>query len=225
MYIRSLTKYRNNLFKVKKPLLISTILFFTSLIAWSQVSVGPRLSLNFSNAIGGENSAGNKFKIGFSAGAFLKFQISDQVYFQPEMLYSTRGFKYVAGDTILKHNLSYIDYPFLLGIQVGDNGFINFGPQIGYLINDKIKGVLSTSSNLDSSNVYGYNTTEYALAFGGGYMFKFNLLVSVRGMYGLTKLYANGDLSHNFSFGLSIAYSFGDSGASGNGQGIIYKRL
>ena len=213
-------------FKMKKPLFTLQLFFFCSVFGWSQVSVGPRLSLNFSNAIGGENSAGNKFKFGFSAGVFLRFQISDQVFFQPEMLYSTRGFKYIgAGDTNLTHNLSYIDYPFLIGVQVGESGFINFGPQIGYLINDKIKGVATNSSSLDSSNVYGYNTTEYALAFGGGYMFKFNLLISVRGMYGFTKLYSNGDLSHNFSFGLSLAYSFGDSGASGNGQGIIYKRL
>jgi len=211
---------------MKKSLFSVQLFFLCSIMAWSQVSVGPRLSLNFSNAIGGENSAANKFKLGFSVGVFLKFQISGQISFQPEMLYSTRGFKYIgAGDTNLTHNLSYIDYPFLIGIQVGENGFINFGPQIGYLINDKIKGVV-TNSTLDSSNVYGYNTTEYALAFGGGYMFNFNLLVLVRGMYGLTKLYANGDLSHNFSFGLSIAYSFGDSGGGGgSGQGIIYKRL
>lgn len=215
-------------FMMKKSLLILYLFFTSSIMAWSQVSVGPRLSLNFSNAIGGENSAANKFKLGFSAGVFLKFQISDQAFFQPEMLYSSRGFKYIgSGDTSLTHNLSYIDYPFLIGIKVGESGFINFGPQIGYLINDKIKGAVTSSTSLDSSNVYGYNTTEYALAFGGGYMFKFNLLVSVRGMYGLTKLYANGDLSHNFSFGLSVAYSFGDSGGggSGSGQGIIYKRM
>lgn len=212
---------------MKKLLLSLQVFFFSSIIALSQVSAGPTLVLSFSNAIGGENSAANKFKIGYSAGVFLKFQISDQVSFQPEMLYSTRGFKYIGGDTSIKHNLSYIDYPFLIGIQVGENGFINFGPQIGYLINDKVKGVVtnsSSSTNLDSSNVYGYNTTEYALVFGGGYKFKFNLIVSVRGMYGLTKLYTNADLSHNFTFGLSVAYSFGDSGGN-SGQGLIYKRL
>lgn len=214
---------------MKKPLLALQLFFFCSLIAWSQASAGPKLLLNFSNVIGGENSAGYKFKLGFSAGVFLKLEISDQISLQPEMLYSTRGFNYLSSggsqDTNVKHTLSYIDFPFLIGIQVGENGFINFGPQIGYLINDKTKGVVSNSSssyNLDSSNVYGYNTTEYALVFGGGYMFRFNLLVSVRGMYGFTKLYTNGDLSHNFTFGISVAYSFGDSGGS---SGLIYKRL
>ena len=211
-----------------KNLLTALLLFiFSTTSLWSQVSAGPKLMLNYSNVIGGDNSAGNKFKLGFSAGMFLKFQISDQVFFQPEMLYSTRGFKYIGGgDTNVTHTLSYIDFPFLIGIQVGEKGFLNFGPQIGYLINDKTKGVVtnpSASSN-PASNVNGYNTTEYAIVFGGGYMFKFNLLLSVRGMYGLSKLYANGNISHNLAFGLSVAYSFGDSGA-GTGNGIIYKRL
>ncbi|MEK6615501.1 MAG: porin family protein [Bacteroidota bacterium] len=203
---------------MKKLLFALQLFFLGSIITWSQVSVGPKLSLSFSNVIGGENSVGNKFKVGFSAGAFLKFQISDHVYLQPEVVYSTRGFKYVSSvgnqDTNLKHTLSYIDFPFLIGIQIGENGFINFGPQIGYLVNDKIKGVVTNSSsslNLNSSNVYGYNVTEYALAFGGGYRFPFNLMVAVHGVYGLTKLYSNGgDLSHNFTFGLSVAYSLGE---------------
>ncbi|MBI4930237.1 MAG: PorT family protein [Bacteroidetes bacterium] len=196
-----------------------------------QVSAGPKFLLNFSNVIGGGNSAGNNFKLGFSSGVYLKFEVSDQISIQPEIVYATRGYKYLSAignkDTILKHNLSYIDFPLLLSISIGDKGFINFGPQVGYLINDKMKGTVTssaTSENIDSSNVYGYNTTEYALAFGGGYRFPFKLVVSVQGAFGLTKLFASDEPSHNFVFGISVAYSFGDSG-SGGGNGIIYRRL
>lgn len=214
---------------IKKQLFISTAFFFYSVSSWPQASAGPKLFLNFSNVVGGENTAGNKFKLGFSAGVYLKLDLSDLVSLQPEFLYSTRGFRYTTADSNLKHSLRYIDFPLLIGIQIGENGSMNFGPQIGFLINDKIKGVVSNSSssvNIDSDNVYGYNTTEYAIAFGGGYMFRYNLLVSVRGMYGLTKLYLNGDLAHNFAFGLSVAYTFGgSSGSSGRGQDIIYKKM
>ena len=220
----------NEYFRISMKKIVLLLIFLSSVLhVQSQVSAGPKALLNFSNVVGGSNSAGNKFKLGFATGVYLKFSISDQLSIQPEMLYSTRGYKYLSSvgnkDTSVKHTLSYVDFPFLLGISIGDHGFANFGPQIGYLINDRMKGVVTSSASslvIDSSNVYGYNTTEYSLAFGGGYRFPFNLIVSVQGAFGLTKLFTGSDPSHNFVLGISVAYGFGETES---GNGLIYRRL
>ena len=197
----------------------------------AQVSIGPKLFLNLSNAVGGDNGTVNKFKLGYSAGAFLKIDINDQIFFEPEALYSVRGFKYSSTfgnrDTSLRHRMSYIDFPFLIGMNVGGKGFLNVGPQIGYLVNDRSKGVISNSSssrNIDTSNVYGYSTTEYAIAFGGGYNFPYHLKVALRGIYGLTQLFTKTKGTHNLAFGIAVSYSFGDD-EKGKGGGMVYRKL
>ncbi len=206
-------------------------LFTLTLKGLSQVSAGPKFQLNFSNVAGGEKDAGNKYKLGFNAGAFINIQLSDLLDFHPEMLYSTRGYKLQKSigskDTNITHRFSYIDFPILGIIHVGDNGFIEAGPQIGYLANDKMKGSVVSSSvvqKVDTGNVYGFNTTEYSLVVGGGYKFNFKLSAGVRFVYGLSKIYTSGQYSHNISFGISIGYYFGGASPSGRG-GNVYKRI
>ena len=229
-----LIRYSGNS-QLMKKLFISILLFLFSHAVWTQVSAGPILGINFSNIAGGKGT--NKFKTGFHAGAFLKFNFSDAIAFQPEMLYSTLGFKQqlifnkssVLADTSITHALSYIAFPFLLNITVAGNGFLHIGPQIGYIINAKEKGTILTTTNgasftqtIDTSNVYGFNTTEYALVIGGGYKFDFGLSASLHFTYGFTKLYSNAD-GHNFVIGISVAYFLGKQEEAG--QGLIYKHL
>ena len=199
----------------------------------SQVSAGPKIQLNFSSVTGGDNDADNNFKLGFNAGVFLNIAATEMVDVHPEMLYSTRGYRRVKSigtkDTNLLHILSYIDFPFLANIHIGDNAFIEAGPQIGYLINDKTKGQVVSSSTIyqiDTGNVYGYKTTEYSLVLGGGYKFNFGMSAALRLNYGITKLYDANSLSRNISFGVSVSYWFGgDSGVGGRGGGVVYKRI
>ncbi|MBI3500599.1 MAG: PorT family protein [Bacteroidetes bacterium] len=211
--------------------------FFNS--AESQVSIGPLVGLNFSTVKGGVNDQNNKFKLGYYAGGFMKFEFSDVVSFQPEMLFSQRGYKQksstnsssVSADSNITHSFSYLDFPFLLNAAIGERGILQIGPQIGYIINAKERGSITSSSNsstqiqnVDTSNIYGFSTTEYSLVAGGTYRFKFPLTVSLRAVYGITKLYDGENSSHNLSFQFFVGYVFGNN-SGGGGNGIIYKRL
>ena len=218
-----------------KKLFFSYLFIFSSHFAWTQVSAGPFAGVNFSKVAGGNIT--NKFKTGYFAGAFLKFDITNTIAFQPEMLYSSQGFKQqasfvksgVSTDTNLTHSLSYIEFPFLLNLSVAGNGFVHFGPQIGYIVNAKKKGSISTESNgsvqtetINTSDIYGFSTTEYALVIGGGYRFIFGLDASVHFTYGITKLYtATG--GHNFVIGISVGYKIGRYNAQSGDR--IYKQL
>ncbi len=218
-----------------KKLFLSVFLFSFSYVALTQVSAGPLAGVNFSTVAGGKGT--NKFKTGFHAGAYLKFDISDAVAFQPEMLYYQIGYKQqlsfsksdITADTSITHSLSYITYPFLLNITVAGNGFMHIGPQIGYIINAKENGTILTTTNsssvtqtIDTSNIYGFSTTEYAIVIGGGYKFNFGLSASLRFTYSFTKLYTNSD-AHNFVIGISVGYNLGAK--EERRQDRIYKRF
>lgn len=207
----------------------------------AQVSAGPVLALGFSNVKGGANDQPNKFKLGFRAGAFIRMELSDVLSLQPEALYSSRGYKQkisfnnsvISRDTFLTYNFSYIDFPFLMNMKIGLSAYMSFGPQIGYIANARNKGTISFTSGsavqtqaIDTNNVYGFNTTEYSLAIGGGYRFnKIPLEASLRATYGITKLYDGGYFSHNLSFCISVVYVFGGDGGVGRGSGTLYKRV
>lgn len=220
-----------------KRFLFVLIVLFIFHQAWSQASIGPVAGMNFSTITGGEGST--KFKMGFHAGAYMKFRITDQIFFQPEMLYSKIGYKQelsygksgMSTDTTLSHSLSYINFPFLVGITVAGNGFIHIGPQIGYIANAKAKGTVLTTingsslpQNIDTSDVYGFSTTEYAIVVGGGYKFPYGLNASLHVTYGLTKLYTSGT-EHNLVIGISVGYKLGRGGDDGRGAERVYKRL
>ena len=221
---------------MKKPFLLFLLLVFVSRAADAQVSAGPVFNLCFANVKGGLNDQANKFKIGMRAGFFLKLDVSESVSIQPEILYSTRGYvqkslsstSVSVKDTSIKHNFSYIDFPFLANIRAADNIYMLIGPQLGYLSNARSKGTISIgpkTSAVDTNDVYGFNTTEYSLVMGGGYKFKFPLDASLRFTYGLTKLYqGEGKTSHNFYFQIGVSYSFGSgSGVGSSGGSTIYK--
>ncbi len=201
-----------------KKILFSFLFFCFCLCGFAQQpTVGPIAGINFSTVTGSNGST--KFKVGFRAGAYMKFPFNDVVAFQPEMLYSKIGYGEdlvsKSTDSSISHSLSYIHFPFLLNISVaGGAGFIQLGPQIGYIINAKEKGtILFTNSSMqsqkvDTSNVFGFSTTEYSLVVGGGYKFNFGLSASLHFSYGITKLYTAGS-EHNLVISISVMYKLG----------------
>lgn len=224
---------------MKKAVLFIALLAFSFLLK-AQVSAGPKLGLVYSSSKGDPKDVNNKFKIGFQAGAYLRFAVNDQVSFQPEMLYSTRGYKLKAStmtpvsskDTNLTYTFYYLDFPFMINVHIADNIFLNIGPQVGYLIDVRSKGNVTTTIGssvdeqiIDKSNIYGYKTTEHSLALGGGYEFNFGLLLSLRSTIGVTKLYDTGKLSRNLAFQFSVCYKFGDDGFASKGRGGLYNKL
>jgi hypothetical protein len=96
--------------------------------------------------INGKNIAGSKLSndliIGFHVGAHAQIPIVPEFYFQPGLLFSTKGFKNTENNTTSTLNLSYIEVPLNLVYKGAlGNGFIfiGFGPYVGYGIMGKRK--------------------------------------------------------------------------------------
>ncbi|MDR2406967.1 MAG: PorT family protein [Bacteroidales bacterium] len=109
-------------------------------IGWAQFTMGPKVSVNFSNII-----HETKMKTGFSAGIFFRFGKS--FYFQPDFEYSFRSSTLKEAVKELKKNARlkdhYIDIPLLVGYKFVDNPNFNFrvfiGPRLGVLIANNLQ--------------------------------------------------------------------------------------
>jgi hypothetical protein len=128
---------------MKKIILGITLFVFMagSIIAQNDPgpSLGAKAGFNFSNVYDSDAevfSADGKF--GFAAGAFAHFPIGDYVGFQPEVLFSQKG--YTASGSFLGSSYSYtrttnfIDIPLFLAVKPIPQMAILAGPQFSYLV-------------------------------------------------------------------------------------------
>ena len=108
-----------------------------------KLQFGLKAGANLSNVY---NTKGEGFvadsKFGFAGGAFLTIPIGKYIGFQPEILYSQKGFK--ATGKILgvisyqfTHTTSYIDVPLLLAVKPSSVFTLLAGPQFSYLLKQK----------------------------------------------------------------------------------------
>ncbi len=122
------------------------------------VSFGPRVGVNLAtlNASGGDDNLREEFNdaVGYTSGAQLgavvNFGISDMFSFQPELLYSQRGFEASGeiseeepiGEVNIKSQMNYLELPILGKVSFGGEslkGFVTAGPSVGYWMSGKTK--------------------------------------------------------------------------------------
>lgn len=103
---------------------------------------GLKGGLNYSNVY---NSKTEEFradsKFGFAGGAFIRFPIAELFGFQPEVLFSQKGFKgegsILGSQYELTRTTSYLDIPLQFAFKPSEFLTIVAGPQYSYLINQK----------------------------------------------------------------------------------------
>jgi len=131
---------------------------------------------------GGLNIAGQKIsaegssysfdkKIGFQLGLYMVTPIAENVFLQPELVYSDMGAKEEAdGGEDVKFKMGYISIPLFLRYNVTDNFNIHAGPQAGFLISAK------ASVDGDSEDIKSeFKDLDFGFSFGAGLDFdKFN---------------------------------------------------
>ncbi|GAB3822858.1 porin family protein [Pontibacter rugosus] len=156
---------------MKKLLLSLTIALATFGMAQAQSGLGIRGGANLSNVEGDlQNEDLYKNKFGFHAGITLGIPVVENFFYvQPELLYSTKGFKYDDSEYTInnlsyrnegKINSAYIDLPVLAKITAGPIYF-EAGPQASYLLSMKDETrvylnddlVTSSTTELDRDNM------------------------------------------------------------------------
>lgn len=198
-----------------------------------KISFGILGGVNFQNLNGKDNNGDkleNKLIPGFHVGVNVQIPIVPEFYFQPGLLFSTKGAKHEGSTSTSTYHLSYIEMPlnFVYKGSLG-NGyiFIGLGPYIAYGIMGKVNtegGAVSTKQDITFQNVVEMGdplTEPYFKAFdvGGniffGYELAMGIFAQVNAQLGMMKINPeykafpdDESIIKNTGFGLSVGYRF-----------------
>lgn len=222
----------NNLQKVmaKVTLLLSLFCFLnTSDLISQEARFGAKAGLNYSSVVG-DLTDGVKFRFSGHAGIFLDIYFSDKFSFQPELLYSSQGFQFSSDLSEIDGNptpggndfrtnvqLNFLTVPILGKFRLGENYSLEFGPQVGFLLNQvtKIKNLDeadSSNSNSNSKNsISGKFQLDYGAAVGLSIKVSDQFSISPRMYLGLRNRLndAEGNIqNYHASLQLSVNYLF-----------------
>jgi hypothetical protein len=143
---------------MKKVNLVLVICLFLVGQSFAQTEYGIRAGLNYTTMFGklvdsalifvdGGKKAERRFMPAYHVGVYMRMPVSEQMYFQPELMISKKGFKNKITDVTRVGNPAgseeltvnyfneffYGEINLLLGGRMNDNWRVHFGPQIGYL--------------------------------------------------------------------------------------------
>lgn len=139
----------------------------------SKLTMGFKIGANYSNVY---DSQGENFvadgKFGLAAGVFASLPLGSFWGFQPELLYSQKGFK--ATGTMLGSSYSYtrttnyLDIPLLLAFKPSQSVTILAGPQFSFLTSQKNEYTSATVNTFQEQQFNNDNVRKNTLCFTGG---------------------------------------------------------
>jgi len=185
----------------------------------------------------GKDNSGDKLEndmiIGYHAGINIQIPLAAEFYFQPGLLFSTKGSESSYGALTGTYNLSYIELPLNLmykGLLGNGHIILGFGPYIGYGIMGKANlesNSVGIETDIEFTNVVEsgdpYLTTHFRPYDAGGNIFAGyemagGLFLQLNAQLGMLKInpedkrviavYGEQLSVKNTGFGLSIGYRF-----------------
>jgi hypothetical protein len=132
-----------------------------------------RGGLNVADALleGGGFTVDTKARIGFQLGVAMEVPMSDNLYFNTAMLYSSKGLKVSDGGIEIKVPINYLEVPLNLEYKsdAGDASiFVEAGPYLGIGLSGKAESG-GTSESIEWGSADGeLKRLDLGLNFGGG---------------------------------------------------------
>lgn len=225
---------KNKIFSVAMILMLTASLAIAQRPGGQRTAFGVLGGVNFQN-LNGKDFTGDKLEndmiIGYHAGLNIQIPIAPEFYFQPGVLFSTKGAKTVNEPITRTINLSYIEVPLNLVYKgLLGNGYVlvGFGPYVGYAFQGKEKiegGSASIENDIEFKNEVDANdpmTSTYFKAFDAGanvfagYELAGGLFFQLNTQLGFLKInpednrFSGDDKSvvKNTGYGVSLGYRF-----------------
>lgn len=175
---------------MKKSILFMAAFVLSTTFAAAQeyVYFGIKGGVNFSTFSGNGFSDFNdeNARTAYHLGLLAEIPVSDRFSIQPEVLYSAQGFDIVRREDSrdIEHQLDYINVPVLAKFYLTDGFSLEAGPQVGFVVNEKI------SDGKNDIDFFDEDRTDIDLSLGMGAAYKFNN-VFIYGRYnaGLSDIY------------------------------------
>ena len=151
-----------------------------------KLQFGLKVGVNYSNVYDSQGEAFNaNSKFGLAAGAFLALPITKYIGFQPEVLFSQKGFqatgRILGSEYNFTRTTSYIDVPLLFALKPSALLTLLAGPQYSYLVHQKDVFVNAATSNQQEQEFKHDNIRKNILCFLGGADFNLsNVILGAR---------------------------------------------
>jgi len=135
-----------------------------------EIALGGKLGINISNVWDSNNDEFRAdSKVGFAGGVFLGIPIGEFMGFQPELLFSQKGFNgegtLLGSSYSFKRTKSYVDIPLQLQIKPSDYLTLLAGPQFSYLISQTDKYTFGDNSTEQKQEFDNDKLTKNILGF------------------------------------------------------------
>jgi opacity protein-like surface antigen len=202
---------------MKKVLLIVVVtLLGLGNVSAQEVKLGAKLGLNLSSL---RSDMDFDSKIGFNLGVFAEINLSDKLIFQPELLYSTQGASleesFDSNSFKVTNSVDYLNIPLILKYGVTDKLFLEFGPQLGFLLSGKSKyeETYGGETESETEDIKEFtNSIDFGLNFGVSFDIAENIMIGARYNLGLSNIIDEEDSGdeklQNSVFSLSLGYRF-----------------
>lgn len=152
------------------------------------IQLGLKAGANFSNVSGnGTQGVSTSSLIGFNGGAYLGIGFTDNLFIQPELVYSAQGFKESQSGYSATQDENYFNIPVLVKYKLPVGLYFQTGPQVGILLSAKAK-----ESGVSVSDKQYYKSTDFAWVVGAGFQIPATQLsIDVRYNIGLANVADN----------------------------------
>ena len=196
---------------MKKTIIFAATFFALCSVKAQTVHFGIKGGMNASSLNSSPGNSNLETKIGFNVGLLAHIHTSNAHWaIQPEIYYSSEGAKSKSNNNVT-YGLGYLNIP-VLAQYMFDNGFrVEFGPQVGFLMNANYK-VDNVTTNVKNN----YTKANFSIPLGLGYLTTSGLGFDARYNFGISNINntnSNTKLHSNvFQFGLF--YQFPDKNRS-----------
>ena len=182
---------------MKRVLLIAAIAILElGNVNAQDVKFGAKAGLNLSNvSIEIDGGMETDSKVGYNFGAFAEISLSEKLIFQPELLFSTQGFKVKQSIDEFSfeqtNKMNYLNVPLMFRYAVFNKFGLEVGPQVGFLLsaNSEIKETFNgESETFDQDFKDSVKSIDFGLNFGASYDVSENIIIGARYNLGLSNI-------------------------------------
>jgi hypothetical protein len=145
----------------------------------AQQAIGIKGGVNIANLSGFEGRS----RISGHAGGFLHHTINKNWCFQPELLYSGEGQRYLSGGVERTLALGYLQLPLMIQYYPAPQVYFEAGPQFGLLVSAQDK-VDEEATHINAKD--DFTAAQVALGLGIGFKATEQLILYGRYNFGLT---------------------------------------
>lgn len=200
---------------MKKKLFITAIVLLGFINVNAQnINLGAKAGINIAKIIG-DDTDWVDMKTSIHLGVVAEIEITEEFFFQPELLYSSQGTSYKDWEGARytydgKYKFNYLNIPLLAKYYVGEGISVEAGPQIGFLLSAKDDWEVQSTGETGDDKLKDYlNGIDFGLDFGVAYKLESGLNFGIRYNLGLSNIWENSDSKQkNSVIQVSLGYFF-----------------